>query len=73
VTLIGALDLPRTMPGASSQMYSRNITEFLFLFVTHEGIQINLEDEILRGCLITHEGEIVHEPTKSLLASKVQP
>jgi NAD(P) transhydrogenase subunit alpha len=73
VTLIGALDLPRTMPGASSQMYSRNITEFLLLFITREGIQINLTDEILRGCLITQGGEIVHEPTKSLLASKVQP
>ncbi len=72
VTLIGALDLPRTMPTAASQMYSRNITEFILLFVTPEGINTNFDDPILQGCLITHNGEIVHEPTRNLFASGVQ-
>lgn len=71
VTIIGPIDLPRTMPSAASQMYSRNISEFLMLFVTRDGIVIDLEDDILRGCLITHEGAVIHESTKTLIASKV--
>ena len=61
VTILGPLNLPSSMPTHASQMYSRNMLNFINHIVTDGEITIDLADEITKGCLITHEGEIVHE------------
>ena len=35
--------------------------------ITEEKIQYNLENEIIKGCLVTHNGEIVHPMTKKII------
>ena len=63
VSIIGPLNLPSSMPTHASQMYARNMLNFINHIVRDGDIVIDTEDEITKGCLITHDGEIVHEAT----------
>ena len=51
------------MPTHASQMYARNMLNFINHIVKDGEIVIDAEDEITKGCLITHDGDIVHEAT----------
>ncbi|MBC7886013.1 MAG: Re/Si-specific NAD(P)(+) transhydrogenase subunit alpha [Saprospiraceae bacterium] len=66
VTIIGERNLPGLLPQNSSEMYSRNISTLFLYLADNEGFKWDLQDEITKGCLITHKGEIVHEATKTL-------
>lgn len=69
VTIMSGDLLERQVPYDASKMFSGNITAFL----THAGFydkeakefKVNREDEIMKGCLITSGGEIVHERFKN--------
>ena len=60
VTIIGEFNLAGTVPYHASQMYARNVTAFLLHLVKEGKVQLNLNDEIVRETLVTHEGEIVN-------------
>lgn len=68
VTIIGHANLPSTMSFHASQMFSKNVEKFLFHLCDEKGFTMNMEDEITRGSLVTKDGEIMHELTKSLMA-----
>jgi proton-translocating NAD(P)+ transhydrogenase subunit alpha len=68
VTIIGPLNLPSTVPYHASQMYARTVTSYLQQLIHDGKVRIDLEDELIRGPLVTHGGEVVHEVAKSLLA-----
>ncbi len=70
VAILGLLNLPSRLPVHASQMYSRNMEKFLLHLLGKDGLKIDLEDEITRGCVITHGGEIVHAQVKELLSRK---
>lgn len=63
VTIVGPLNLPSSMPTHASQMYARNMLNFINHIVRDGEIVIDDEDEITKGCLITRGGEVVHEAT----------
>jgi NAD(P) transhydrogenase subunit alpha len=70
VTIIGATDLTSRMSAHASQMYSRNM-EKLFFYITKDGAwKLDFNDEIVRGSVITHGGEIVHAKVKELAEPK---
>ena len=61
VSVVGAVHLPSRAPFHASQMYATNVVNLLKLMIDKEGkLSINRDDEIIRGCLVTHEGKIVH-------------
>ena len=67
VTIDGQLNLPSQVPYHASQMLSKNISKLL-TEITEEGkIKFDMENEIIKGCLVTHEGNIVHEMTKNII------
>ncbi len=67
VTIIGAGDLPATVPTAASNAYSRNISALL-AHLTKDGVlTIDTDDEIQAGVVITHDGRVVHEGVAALL------
>jgi H+-translocating NAD(P) transhydrogenase subunit alpha len=67
VTIIGADNLPATMPTAASNAYSRN-TSALLEYMTKDGVlAIDTSDEIQAGVVITHEGRVVNESVAKLL------
>jgi NAD(P) transhydrogenase subunit alpha len=67
VTIIGEPNLPSLVPTHSSEMYSKNIHNLL-MHISKEGkVELNMEDEIVKGSLITYNGEVVHPGIKELL------
>ncbi len=67
VLIIGPVNLPSTMPLHASQMYARTVAQFLGHLVKEGRIDLDLEDELTRGPLVTHRGEVVHEAVKARL------
>src|SRR5208282_2754 len=61
VTIVGYFNLASTVPYHASQMYSRNVTAFLLNLLKDGKLEIDLEDEITRGTLVTRDGNVVHQ------------
>ena len=63
VRIMGFGALEAMIPHHSSQVYASNLSNFLEHFWNQEEktFSFSLDDEILKGCLITHQGEIIHE------------
>ena len=68
VTIIGPVNLPSSVPFHASQMYARNLTSFLTHLVKDGAVHLDLADELTRGPLATHQGQIVHDVVKKSLA-----
>ncbi|MFT6642829.1 MAG: NAD(P) transhydrogenase subunit alpha [Patiriisocius sp.] len=68
VSIIGVSNLPSEVPRHASQMYSSNLYNLVSEFWDEEGqaFNLNLEDDILSGCVITHGGALVNETIKNL-------
>ena len=58
VTLIGRVNIASTAPYHASQLYARNLTNFLLHIVKEQKLALNLDDEIMRDTLLTRGGEI---------------
>jgi len=69
VKILAPLNLPATLPTHASTLYARNLLNFLTAFWDKEAKRLNLDwtDDILKGCVVTHEGQVVHGPTLKLL------
>lgn len=62
VTVIGYTDLPSRMAPTASQLYGMNLVHFLSDLGGSEKWNVNLEDEVIRGALVTHEGNVTWPP-----------
>ena len=60
VTVLGPTDLASQVPTHASQMYARNVVAFVEHVSTPEGARLDMEDEIVSGCLVAKEGRLVH-------------
>ena len=70
VSILGPVNLPSTMPTNASQLYSKNILNLLGLLVTKEGkLNLDFNDDIIKGACVTHGGQVVNERVKGLLKS----
>jgi len=67
VTILGPTDLLSQMSVDASSMYSKNITEFVNYLAPEGALKLEPNDEIVTGTLVTHEGKVVHPPTRLLL------
>jgi proton-translocating NAD(P)+ transhydrogenase subunit alpha len=74
VRIDGTTNLPSTMPYHASQMYSRNIQSLLGLMITKEGkLNLDMKDDVIKGTVITMDGQVVHEQTKKVLEPQKVP
>ncbi|HEX9843244.1 MAG TPA: NAD(P) transhydrogenase subunit alpha, partial [bacterium] len=60
VTIIGTANLPALMPVHASQMYSKNLSNLVMHLLGESGLQLDMEDPITAGVVVTHGGRIVH-------------
>ncbi len=60
VTVLGPVNLPSEVPVHASQMFSKNVSAFLGEILKDGSLHLDLEDEIVRGTLVAHEGRLVH-------------
>lgn len=67
VSVLGPVNLPSAVPYHASQMLSSNIAAFLKLLVANGTLSVNLDDEIIRETLITHENKVVHPRVAELI------
>ena len=73
ITIIGADNLPASMPTAASNAYSRNISTVLEYMTADGVLAIDTSDEIQADVVITHDGRIVNEAVSRLLAVEPNP
>ena len=66
VTIMGPLNVPATVPYHASQMYAKNVATFLKHLLRDSALTVDMQDEITRDTLVTHNGEIVHARVRSL-------
>ena len=70
ITIVGADNLPATVPTAASNAYSRNISTLLLHMTKDGALAIDTSDEIQAGVVIAHDGKIVHEAVARLLPAE---
>jgi H+-translocating NAD(P) transhydrogenase subunit alpha len=70
VTIVGADNLPSTMAAAASAMYARNISSLLNYMVTDGTFTVNLDDELVAGVVIAHDGKVIHPALTKAAASE---
>lgn len=67
VKIIGNSALPTDIPTDASKMFGKNVINFLKLIITKDGgLNLNWDDDIVKGTAVTHQSEIVHERIKSV-------
>ncbi|MBV9621904.1 MAG: NAD(P) transhydrogenase subunit alpha [Gammaproteobacteria bacterium] len=67
VQIIGPVNLPATLPYHASEMYARNLFNFLKPALAGGALQIDWSDEVFAQSCLTHGGVIKHEPTRQAL------
>lgn len=72
VTILGPLNLPSSIPYHASQMFSANVSAFIRLLVQDGALNVNLDDEIIRETLVTHEGRVAHPRVSELIQKEVK-
>lgn len=71
VTIIGNSYLPSTIPADASKMFGKNVLNFLKLIISKEGnLNLNFEDDIVKGSCITHNKEIIHPKVKETVTAQ---
>jgi NAD(P) transhydrogenase subunit alpha len=64
VKIIGYTDLASRLPNQASKLYGTNMSHLLTHMEIQKGVNINLEDEIVRGALVTYQGKVTWPPPK---------
>jgi NAD(P) transhydrogenase subunit alpha len=65
VAVVSPLNLPSSMPEHASQLYARNVQSLVTLMAGEEGaLELDFEDDIIKGACVTRDGEIVHSGAK---------
>ncbi len=67
VSVIGPVNLPASVPIHASDMYARNLYNFLELSLNDGVLNLDWTDEVIAKTCLTHAGEIKHEPTRQLV------
>lgn len=64
VNVVGYSNLPSRLPSTASQLYGTNMTHLLTDMAKGGAYHVDLNDEVIRGALIVHQGEITWPPPK---------
>jgi NAD(P) transhydrogenase subunit alpha len=67
VTILGPLNVPSSIPHHASQMYAKNITNFVRPMLKDGALGIDTSDELVRETLVVRDGEVVHPRVRELL------
>jgi len=68
VTIHGPLNVPSQVPEHASEMYAKNLLNFTLPMINEEGeLEIDFDDEIIAGSLLTHEGEITNDDFRAFI------
>jgi NAD(P) transhydrogenase subunit alpha len=63
----GGSNVPSQMAGPASRLYGQNVANLITLMTRNAAFDPDFSDEIVAGCCVTHDGTVLHEPTRELL------
>jgi NAD(P) transhydrogenase subunit alpha len=63
----GTSNIPSTVPLHASQLYARNITNLLQYLDGEGRLKLDFEDEITKGCCVTHNGKVINERARQMM------
>lgn len=70
VKILAPLNIPATLQGHASELYSRTIMEMLLEMLGEDGtLSIDMENDVIGGACVTHDGHVVNERVAALLAN----
>ena len=67
VVIYGPLNVPSMLPVHASEMYAKNLLNFLSPMIKDGELKLDWDDEVIRDSALTHAGEIKHAPTRALV------
>jgi NAD(P) transhydrogenase subunit alpha len=70
VTILGPRNLPSELARNASQMYARNLLNFLSPAIKNGELAIDWQDEVFAQSVLTHDGAVRHAPTAKLLEAR---
>jgi NAD(P) transhydrogenase subunit alpha len=73
VTILGPTNLSADVADHASQMYSKNMTNFLFNMIKDGKLEIDNSDEIVAGTLVADGGQVTHHRLRDLLGLEPIP
>jgi H+-translocating NAD(P) transhydrogenase subunit alpha len=65
VQVVGPVNLPAALGRHASEMYAKNLLNFLAPAINEGAFAIDWQDEVFAGSVLTHDGKIRHEPTRA--------
>ncbi|EKE01258.1 MAG: hypothetical protein ACD_21C00184G0005 [uncultured bacterium] len=71
VAIIGPVNIPSALAVNASEMYTRNLINLLNLMIKEGTLNLDWNDEIITGSVVTHEGVIKNETVQKLLEGKL--
>jgi H+-translocating NAD(P) transhydrogenase subunit alpha len=69
VRIVGPVNLPAQLAYHASEMYARNLYNLLSPALKQGALSIDWSDEVFAGTVLTHAGQVKHEPTAKLLVA----
>ena len=69
----GTTNIPSTMALHASQLYARNVTNLLQHLTSDGQLKLDFEDEITKGCCVTHAGQVVNERARQMMRVTTAP
>lgn len=67
VKIVGPVNLPASLGRHASEMYARNLFNFISPAIKEGELKIDWEDEVFASSALTRDGEIMHEPTRTTI------
>lgn len=67
VLVIGPIHIASRMPVHASEMYAKNLFNFISPFIKDGELALDWEDEVMAGCCLTHAGELRHAGVRQVL------
>lgn len=68
-TIVGPLNLPSNMPVHASEMYAKNLYNFFAAFIKDGQLNLDWDDEVIKGACLTRGGALVHEGVQKVLGA----
>jgi H+-translocating NAD(P) transhydrogenase subunit alpha len=69
VLVDGTRNVPGTVPYHASLLYSRNVANLLLYLIKDGVLHLDFDDELVRGCCITHKGQVVHPAVRDMVGA----
>jgi NAD(P) transhydrogenase subunit alpha len=67
VTICGPTNLASEIPGHASQLYAKNMTNFIELITKGGELAIDMSDQVIRDTMATHRGQVTSDPIRNIL------